>query len=133
MKENTKKVLTDSEWKQVLSDEQFRVLRNKETERPFSGKYNKFYEKGVYCCAACGSELFSSDTKFDAGCGWPSFSDVVSNKNIITAIDTSFGMTRTEILCAICGGHLGHLFDDGPLPSSKRYCTNSVSLKFIKK
>ncbi|HNW69660.1 MAG TPA: peptide-methionine (R)-S-oxide reductase MsrB [Bacteroidales bacterium] len=125
--------LSDSEWKEKLTEEQYHVLRLKATERPFSGKYYKLNEKGTYCCAACGNELFSSDTKFDAGCGWPSFYDAIAEGKIDTVIDTSHNMIRTEILCSKCGGHLGHLFNDGPQPTGKRYCVNSVSLQFKKK
>ncbi len=132
MPDSEKLNFSEQEWKQKLTVEQFKVLRLKETERPFSGEYYKLNDKGIYCCAACGNELFSSDTKFDAGCGWPSFYDAIGNGKINTATDTSHNMIRTEILCARCGGHLGHLFDDGPNPTGKRYCVNSISLKFIK-
>lgn len=125
--------LSDSEWKAKLTEEQYNVLRLKATERPFSGKYYKLNEKGIYCCAACGNELFSSDTKYDAGCGWPSFYDAIAEGKIDTLTDTSHNMIRTEIICSKCGGHLGHLFDDGPAPTGKRYCVNSVSLEFKKK
>jgi len=132
MTDSEKLNLSEQEWKQKLTEEQYKILRLKETEKPFSGEYYKLNDKGTYCCAACGNELFSSDTKFDAGCGWPSFYDAIGTGKINTATDTSFNMIRTEILCARCGGHLGHLFDDGPNPTGKRYCVNSVSLKFIK-
>lgn len=131
MSEKTQK--TDKEWKEVLSPEQYHVLREKGTERPFTGKYWNFDEKGVYRCAACGQILFGSDTKFDAGCGWPSFSDVVNSKNVITKDDYSFGMHRIEVMCSNCGGHLGHVFDDGPQPTGQRYCINSASIEFEKK
>lgn len=121
---------SDSEWKEQLSSEQYDVLRLKATEPPFSGKYWNLNESGIYCCAACGSELFSSETKFDAGCGWPSFFDAIAEGKIETRPDTSYKMVRTEIVCAKCGGHLGHLFDDGPAPTGKRYCVNSASLDF---
>jgi len=130
MKENYKVQKTDSEWKQILSPEQYKVLRQKATERPFSGEYNIFSKDGIYYCAACGAPLFKSSDKFTSDCGWPSFTEAIDNKSIITSVDTSFGMVRTEITCAACGGHLGHLFDDGPGPGKKRYCVNSVSLKF---
>lgn len=121
---------TDEDWLKVLNPEEYRVLRKKGTEAPFSGKYYKHNEKGVYCCAGCGSELFSSNTKYDSGCGWPSYFDAISNDKIKTKTDTSLGMRRVEIMCAKCDGHLGHVFEDGPNPTGLRYCVNSVSLKF---
>lgn len=123
---------TEKEWKDSLKPEQYHVLREKGTERPFSGKYYMHKEKGVYVCAACGQELFKSDTKFDAGCGWPSFSDVIDRNNVVFTRDTTHGMIRTEITCAKCGGHLGHVFEDGPQPTGLRYCINSVSIEFEK-
>jgi len=123
---------SDKEWKEILTPEQYKVLREKGTEKPFTGQYWNFDEKGVYRCAACGQILFKSDTKFDAGCGWPSFYDIVNSKNVITKDDYSFGMHRIEVICSNCGGHLGHLFDDGPKPTGQRYCINSASLKFEK-
>ena len=122
---------TDEEWKKTLSPEQYRVLREKGTERPFSGEYETNWKPGTYVCAACGQELFRSDTKFDAGCGWPSFYREAAKGHIIEKSDFTLGMKRTEIICARCGGHLGHVFDDGPEPTGLRYCVNSVSLKFI--
>lgn len=118
--------------KQKLTQEQYHILREKGTETPFTGKwlYNK--EKGTYMCAACGTELFSSDTKFDSSCGWPSFFEA-NKKNIETKEDNSQGMHRIEVMCKKCGGHLGHVFDDGPMPTGKRYCINSVALEFKKK
>src|SRR4051812_38339950 len=113
---------TDEEWKNILSPEQYRVLREKGTERAFAGKYWDTKEEGTYVCAACGSVLFTSDAKFDSGCGWPSFYIAVDNKNIQTVLDKSHGMIRTEVVCANCGGHLGHLFNDGPAPTGMRYC-----------
>lgn len=124
--------INEKDWKEKLSSEEFHVLREKGTERPFTGKYWIFFEKGNYKCAACGQLLFDSDTKFDAGCGWPSFSDVVNNENVILKDDLSFGMHRIEVMCSNCGGHLGHLFDDGHKPTGQRYCINSVSIKFEK-
>jgi len=119
------------EWKSKLSEEQYRILREKGTERPFSGKYLKHEDEGIYRCAACGNELFSSRTKFDSGSGWPSFFDVVNHGNITLKKDNSHGMVRTEVLCANCKGHLGHLFDDGPAQQTGlRYCINSLSLDF---
>lgn len=123
---------TEEEWKKILSPQQYEVLREKGTEMPYSGKYYLHKEKGIYVCAACGAELFRSDTKFDAGCGWPSFSDVVDSSRVVYTKDMSHGMIRTEITCAKCGGHLGHVFDDGPAPTGLRYCINSVSIDFKK-
>ena len=124
---------SDKEWKESLTPEQYQILREKGTERPFTGKYWNFDEKGIYNCAACGQVLFDSDTKFDAGCGWPSFSDVVNNKNVILKDDYGFGMHRIEVMCSNCGGHLGHVFDDGPKPTGQRFCINSDSIEFEKK
>jgi peptide-methionine (R)-S-oxide reductase len=122
---------TDDEWKKVLTGEQYYVLREKGTERPFTGEYYKHFEKGVYACAACGNSLFTSDTKFDSPCGWPSF-DKAIEKSVIFKEDRSLGMLRTEVMCSNCGGHLGHVFDDGPEETTgNRFCTNSVSIKFI--
>lgn len=120
---------TEDEWKAMLSPEQFRVLREKGTESPFSGEYDKHYEAGKYTCAGCGEVLFVSQEKFDAGCGWPSFSDSEEGK-VNFEEDVSLGMSRTEITCANCGGHLGHVFNDGPTETGQRYCVNSVSLGF---
>lgn len=124
---------TEEEWKASLTPEQYEVLRKKATERAFTGKYYNNHEKGIYVCAGCGTELFSSDTKFDSGTGWPSFFQPLDNNNIATMIDESYGMKRIEILCAVCGGHLGHVFDDGPEPTRMRYCVNSISLNFKNK
>lgn len=121
---------TEEEWKKILTHEQYHILREKGTEPPFSGKYYMHFEKGVYKCAACGYELFSSDMKFESHCGWPSFDDEISGGRIIKKPDYSYGMIRTEILCGRCGSHLGHLFDDGPTSTGKRYCVNSLSIDF---
>lgn len=127
MDENT----SDSEWKKVLTQEQYDVLRQKATERPFTGEYYKHFEKGVYACAACGNPLFTSDAKFDSSCGWPSFDQAI-NGSVVYKEDNTLGMKRVEVMCANCGGHLGHVFDDGPEETTgKRFCTNSVSIKFI--
>ncbi|MFW9941885.1 MAG: peptide-methionine (R)-S-oxide reductase MsrB [Candidatus Thorarchaeota archaeon] len=125
--------LSKDEWKKKLTKEQYHVLRKKGTEPAFTGKYWDNHEKGVYKCAGCGTKLFSSDTKFDSGTGWPSFSDAMNNEKIELKEDRSLGMIRTEVLCKNCGGHLGHLFMDGPSPTNCRYCINSVSLDFEKK
>lgn len=125
---------TDEEWKQVLSDDEYRVLRQKGTEKPFSGKYDQFWEPGIYVCKACGAELFKATTKFDAGCGWPAFYEAIDKSKIIEEVDNSFGMRRVEVMCANCGGHLGHVFTDGyGTPTGLRYCINSASLGFVKK
>jgi peptide-methionine (R)-S-oxide reductase len=124
---------TDSEWRAVLTAEQYEVARKKGTEPAFTGKYHDCKEPGLYRCACCGTDLFSSDLKFDSGTGWPSFSAPVSLLNVLSAPDRSYGMVRTEVLCARCGAHLGHVFDDGPPPTGKRLCMNSASLAFVRR
>lgn len=121
---------TEKEWKEELTKEEYHVLREKGTERAFTGKYHDNKEKGIYYCAACGNPLFKSDAKFDSGTGWPSYYEPISTENVETEKDRSFFMVRTEVHCAKCGGHLGHIFNDGPKPTGLRYCINSVSLKF---
>ncbi|MFQ6604914.1 MAG: peptide-methionine (R)-S-oxide reductase MsrB [Fidelibacterota bacterium] len=123
------KTTTEAQWKEKLTPEQYRVLRQKGTERAFTGIYDEFFEPGTYVCAACGAELFDSDTKYNSGCGWPAFYNFLDGA-IEEHPDNSFGMVRTEVTCARCGGHLGHVFNDGPPPTGLRYCINSTSLLF---
>lgn len=125
------KTMTDEQWRKILTPEQYRIMRQKGTERAFSGKYWNHFEKGYYRCAACKVPLFTSEQKFESSCGWPAFSASVSKEAINDHVDTSFGMVRTENTCSNCGAHLGHVFDDGPPPTGIRYCVNSESIEFI--
>lgn len=121
---------SEAEWQRELSPEQYQILRRKGTERAFTGRYWNHHDHGMYRCAGCGTELFSSETKYDSGSGWPSFTAPAEAENVATESDSSYGMVRTEVLCAKCHGHLGHVFPDGPGPEGLRYCINSASLKF---
>ena len=124
-------VKSDEEWRAELTPEQYEVLRRKGTERPFTGRFVNTKDTGMYVCAGCGAPLFRSDTKFESGTGWPSFTEPANRENVVLTPDYSHGMTRTEVTCRRCGGHLGHVFDDGPGPTRQRYCINSCSLDLV--
>ena len=125
-----KVIKSEQQWRELLSPESYQVTRQKGTERAFTGEYWDHFQPGIYTCVACGTPLFASDTKFDAGCGWPSYFEPLNPQNVREETDTSHGMTRNEVLCNVCDAHLGHVFPDGPPPTGLRYCINSLSLRF---